>query len=58
MTPELFSWQGVYQHPLQGLYALLLAPLAFLAWRAASLPDRPAEDLATALAQVLGASHE
>ena len=40
MTPELFSWQGVYQHPLQGLYALLLAPLAFLAWRAASPMDR------------------
>ena len=30
-----FSWDAAYHSDLQGLYALLVVPLAFLAWRAA-----------------------
>ena len=35
MTPEVLPWHAAYLDPLQNLYSLLLAPLAFLAWRAA-----------------------
>jgi hypothetical protein len=34
-----FSWHAVYYSDLQSLYALIVIPLAFLAWRAASAPD-------------------
>lgn len=38
---EEWSWQAAYRHELQGLWSLFLAPLAFLAWRAA-VPMDPA----------------
>jgi len=34
-----FSWHGVYNSDLQSLYALLVVPLAFLAWRATAPTD-------------------
>jgi hypothetical protein len=34
-----FSWHAVYTSDLQSLYALLVVPLAFLAWRAAAPTD-------------------
>ena len=35
-----FTWQGVYYSDLQSPFALLVVPLAFLAWRAAVPTDR------------------
>lgn len=37
MTP--FSWHDAYYSDLQSLYALLVVPIAFLAWRLAVPPD-------------------
>lgn len=37
MTP--FSWQAAYYSELQSLYALLVVPIAFLAWRLAAPCD-------------------
>ncbi|MFK7897132.1 MAG: hypothetical protein AB8G23_14900 [Myxococcota bacterium] len=34
-----FTWNAAYYSDLQSLYALLVVPLAFLAWRLASPPD-------------------
>jgi hypothetical protein len=34
-----FSWHAVYYSDLQSLYALLIAPIAFLAWRLAAGAD-------------------
>lgn len=35
-----FSWQAAYYSPLQSVYALIVVPIAFLAWRAAA-PANP-----------------
>jgi hypothetical protein len=39
MTLEAFSFEGIYRSDLQSLWALLVAPIAFLAWRAARPTD-------------------
>ena len=36
---DSFLWHDAYYSDLQSLYALLVAPLAFLAWRAAAPTD-------------------
>jgi hypothetical protein len=38
--PELDTWQQAYYGDLQSVHALLVAPLAFLAWRLVAAPDR------------------
>ncbi len=39
MTIDPSSFQAAYQSDLQSLWALLVAPVAFLAWRAARPTD-------------------
>jgi len=53
MTP--FSWQDVYASELQNLYALLVVPLAFLAWRLAA-PTDPSRAVVPKAARIVAAA--
>jgi hypothetical protein len=49
-----FTWQAVYASDLQSLWALFVAPLAFLAWRLAVPPNRTKAAVPSAAAFVSG----
>ena len=53
MTP--FSWHDAYTSELQALYALLVVPIAFLAWRLA-VPTDPARAVVPKAARVVAAT--
>lgn len=51
-----FSWHDAYYSDLQSLYALLVVPIAFLAWRLAAPPDPARAVVARAAPLVAGAT--
>ncbi len=53
MTP--FSWHDAYYNELQNLYALLIVPVAFLAWRLAA-PTDPARAVVPKAARFVAAA--
>lgn len=53
MTP--FSWHDAYYSELQNLYALLVVPVAFLAWRLAA-PSDPARAVVPGAARLVAAA--
>ena len=52
-----FTWHGVYYNELQNIYALLVVPIAFLAWRASSPMEADRACVPEAARFVSGAFH-